>query len=566
MHTTKLILICLIILQFCCNFIYAQDIEQIVDNKPIVIKGGLNANATYYYTNGSESQRDPFMWVLNGNFNLSFFGVVNAPFSFILSPENKSFNQPSYQKVGISPQYKSVTLHLGYRNLNFSKYTLSGITFLGAGFEYSPVKSLFKIKGFYGRFARAEQYIPLSVFDEGQIYVPPSYERWGYGTMLTVGKKDHLVDIIVFKAEDQSQSINVPDSIELFPEENFVLGLNTHNKLFDILSLDINYAISAYSSDIRQDEVHQDTYSYANNLGFLFTPRTSSKFNNVLDVGLNLSPGKFNLGVNFLRIDSEYASMGTAFINNDRQELTGNISTNLFKNKVSLAGSIGLQHNNLDKTKIVTNKRLISSFNFSWLINQQLSVTANLSNFNANVTPVRVYMVDSIKYSQLTQNAGINAMYNFGDSIFQHGITAIASYQYGNTLNQTGTEVTDITNTFINTNVSYRLGYMPLDISFVLSVNYSSFASLDVVTNSIGPSIGINKQFLKRKLNTGLTATYLNSFGENTDSQVYNIRFYSSYNVTKHHKFTLGMNVLSRKSSLSKAFHYQANVAYSFLF
>jgi hypothetical protein len=166
----------------------------------------------------------------------------------------------------------------------------------------------------------------------------------------------------------------------------------------------------------------------------------------------------------------------------------------------------------------------------------------------------------------LTQNAGVNTTYNFGDSIVQHGISATASYQYGNTLNQTGTEVTDITNTFISSNVSYRLAYLPIDISFVVSVNFSNFASVGIATNAIGPSIGVNKQFLKRKINSGLTITYLNSFGGNTTSQVYNLRLYSSYNVTKHHKFTLGINMLNKISSMSNVSNFQANVAYSLLF
>jgi len=133
----------------------AQDLEQVVKAKPVKVSGGLNANTTFYATDATNPQRDPFMWIINGNINLNLYGVVNAPFSFMLSKENKTFNQPSYKQFGISPKYKAVTVHLGYRAMNFSQYSMSGIQFLCGGIEYSPKNKPFAIKGFYGRFAQA---------------------------------------------------------------------------------------------------------------------------------------------------------------------------------------------------------------------------------------------------------------------------------------------------------------------------------------------------------------------------------------------------------------------------
>ncbi len=231
--------------------IVAQDLEKVAKNKPVSVSGGINANSTFYAASGDTPQRDPFLWALNGNLNFKFFGVINAPFSFFISKENKTFNQPSYKQFGISPRYKSVTLHLGYRTMNFSQYTMSGIMFFGAGVEYAPKSGIVKAKTFYGRFARAVQYRARSINDN-TIYLQPTFERWGYGTMITIGKKEQFVDLIMFKAVDDKNSITLPDSVtDVAPMENFVLGINTRNRIAKKLSLKNEFALSALSSDIR---------------------------------------------------------------------------------------------------------------------------------------------------------------------------------------------------------------------------------------------------------------------------------------------------------------------------
>lgn len=547
--------------------VFTQDVTTISNNKPLKFNGKLNTSETAYLTNDNNTNRDPFMWTINGNFNISVYENFNIPFSFILSKENKKFDQPSYQQFGISPTYKSLTVHLGYRNLNFSKYTLSGITFLGGGVEFSPEKSLFKIKAFYGRFARAQQFLPDNMYNPQAIFVMPSYERWGYGTMLTIGKKNHLFDLIFFKSSDEEFSTIIPDSLSVYPEENFVIGFNSKNKLAKNLFLQFNYALSALSTDVRQSEIHQETYSYANNLGFLFTPRSSSQFNSVIDASVNFKPGKVNIGLKYLRIDPEYKSLGTSFINNDTQEFTGNIATYLHKNKISIAGNIGIQNNNLNKNQQVTNKRIISALNYTWLINKNLNLIANLSNYNTNTTPVQIYLIDSIKYSQVTRNASLNLIENFGDTIIQHNICGTFYYQNGNTLNQTGESISDITNTFINSYVSYQLNFVPEGFCILASLNYSNYISDAINTKSIGPSLGATKSFLKQKINTGINLTFMNSFGEiSHKTQILNMRLFARYKINKNHSLNLSLNGLNRSTDETSSFQSQINFSYNLMF
>ena len=554
-----------ILLIFTLNGVLAQNVEQVIKAKPVKISGGLNASSTFFTSNSSTNQRDPFIWILNGNMNLNFYGVVNAPFSFMISKENKTFNQPSYKQFGISPKYKDLTVHMGYRTMNFSQYTMSGVMFLGGGVEYTPKDKPFAIKGFYGRFAQAVQYQTIASYDPNAVILQPAFERWGYGSMVTVGKKGQFVDFIFFKSIDDKNSINVPDSVDnLKPTENFVLGINTRNKITKNLNFKLEFALSALSTDIRQPEIEQETYSYSNNLGFLFSPRTSSQFNKVFNTSLNYKLKFANVGLSYKRIDPEYQSMGTSFINNDVEEITVNLGTSFYKNKMSFSGNFGTQKNNLDKSQFTTNKRFITSANLTYLATQKLNFVATISNFNTNSTPTQVYLVDSIKYSQATSNFGVTTNYNFGDTALSQGVSLMTSYQIGNTLNKSGTAVTDISNTFLNINLMYRLGFIPQKISVYASINYSSFVSEGMITNSVGPTIGATKQLMDDKLKVGLNTTYLNTSGSSKSSLI-NIRAYGNYSINKHHSCKIGVSVLNKNSNNVGITQFQGNVAYAYI-
>ena len=125
-----------LIITMICLFnrgIKAQNVESMVKEKPVKFSGSLSAQFLGYSTTRERPSRDPFVWTLSGSPTLSLYGF-NIPFSFVISPKQQSFRQP-FNQFGMSPYYKWLTLHVGYRNINFSRYTLSGHTFLGAGVE-----------------------------------------------------------------------------------------------------------------------------------------------------------------------------------------------------------------------------------------------------------------------------------------------------------------------------------------------------------------------------------------------------------------------------------------------
>jgi len=253
----------------------AQDLSKIDKKNPVKISGGIQATQTFYHADGIANRRSPYFWMLNANLNINVLGVLSVPLSATLSQQQKSYTQP-FNQFGISPRYKSVTAHLGYRSMQFSEYTLGGNIFLGGGLEVTPSNSWLKVSAMYGRFAKAVSVAETQGFSSGQ----PAFERLGYGGKITIGKKiNSSADLILFRGKDQYASIPsaISDSFGLKPAENLVVGIVTRQSIAENIVFDIEYTMSAYTEDTRMDQEDIGTFRIMNNVGSLFTTNASTQ-------------------------------------------------------------------------------------------------------------------------------------------------------------------------------------------------------------------------------------------------------------------------------------------------
>lgn len=533
---------------------YSQDLTNIKNNKPFIFSGGLNASGIFYGVDGMKNRRDPFSWNLNGNINLNIYGIVDLPFSFNFSKQNTTYNQPSFQQYGISPKYKFITVHAGYRSMQFSSYSLSGVTFLGGGIEIMPENYWLKGKAVYGRFVKA---IPWGD-TLNPVITLPAYERWGYGTMFTIGKMDRNIDLVMFRATDRISSTYIPDSTGVAPAENLVIGFNTKQKIGKRIVFDLEYTISAYTRDTRMAEKRFETYTYANNLGDLFTPRYSSYFSNAIVAKTTYQGDGFSVGTSYKRIEPDYQSMGAIYLTNDIADYLFNASKNLFKNKVSLSGSIGYQHNNVGKLwsnklpgenagkeMATTNQRVISSLNGTYNISKKWNLSFNYSNFSATTEPTQIILQDSIKYAQITRNLGGSVNYNTGSDKIKHGITLTTNYQTANTLDKSATYISEYGTDMLNSVLGYSMNIVPKNMGINASLNYTDYLQDTVKTITSGPVFGLVNNFLKKKLRTIVSYSLLKSFSNSTlTSNINVVRAGVTYRVNKHHSFRMNNSVM----------------------
>jgi len=127
-----------------------MEIKNITKKKPFEFGGRVAIGAGYFNSNASVKRTAPYNWFVSGSPYVTIYGI-NISITFTYSETGRSLSHPyHYNFTGASPYYKWATMHVGFRNLNFSEYTVSGVMFNGVGLELNLGK--FRFGAFYGVF------------------------------------------------------------------------------------------------------------------------------------------------------------------------------------------------------------------------------------------------------------------------------------------------------------------------------------------------------------------------------------------------------------------------------
>lgn len=552
----------------CLLFLLIGIFQPVKGQEKFRISGGLNGSAIGYHAWGTDARRDPFYWLMGGNLTLSYWKIT-APFSFSVSQQDQTFRYPQpFNQFGISPSYKYITLHLGYRSMNFSEFTLAGNIFLGVGADVAPPNTGVKVSAMYGRLAKARLEGGINDLEYGIA----SYERWGYGTKVTLGKNGQEVDLIVFRGRDDPGSL--PDSaaaqLGIKPAENFVWGVNVRQNLGSRVTVNAEYAMSAYTQDVRDPEVTLSHHRYANFLGGLYNPTVSSQFNGAFQGQVAYQAGAYQLNAKYRRLGPDYRTMGSPFMTNDFEDITGGVGTALMQGRLNLSGNAGVQRNNLTGTQAATMKRFIGSANVAYTFSQQVSANISYSNFNSSSKQERFYQqsqtdrIDSLLYLQVTNslNGGVNWNLASADSTTQ-SLSLTGNYQVASD-NQGSKSV------FYTANVGYQWNLTPRDFTLATSVNFNSNKVAGIENLSGGPMVSVSKLFLKKVLKTSLATAYIQTWqAQASTGDNLTARATCAYATKSKHTFGVDVSYLQRngRGAMAQSFtEVRGGITYNYSF
>ena len=307
----------LLLLLFCLNtglLLNAQDLGTIKTQKPFTWQGSVGASFNFYSSTETVYTQPPYAWNVYGNFTGNLYGVA-LPVSFLINQYGKSYTNP-FTQFGVSPTYKWMRLHLGYRNMLFSPFTFEGQSFKGAGIELTP--GMFRISAFTGRLNKSVNEDTTS----GRLTMP-QYSRKGYGFKIGYGNSEKFFDLIYFHAKDDSSSAKVlskPGSIR--PQENAVLGGSgkiTIKKKF-VLSTDI--AVSGITQDMATAKDSSEPGAISKFLEKILDANgsTTVAWAGQLLFAINLSSMQATLG--YRRVQPDFKSLGTPYMLNDIEQFS----------------------------------------------------------------------------------------------------------------------------------------------------------------------------------------------------------------------------------------------------
>lgn len=510
------------------NNAIAQDLSAIKDQKPVQLSGGFQASSIFYNVSGIANRRQPFSYYLAGSSELRLYGI-SVPFSISVSESDRSFRQP-FNQFGMSPSYKWITVHAGYRNISFSPYTLAGHTVLGAGVELNPGK--WRLGFIYGRFNRA-----TTIDTTTQALVPFSFSRKGYAARLGYGGQKTFFELSFLKAKDDSTTAPGwidPRTLYVTPAGNSVLGYSTRITFSKRIFFESDGALSVLTRDLNSP-IPLDSLNNA----FLRKIRSfaginaTSEMYTAFSASINYRDKRFGLKAGYRRIEPDFTSMGAYYFNSDAESWTFSPSLNVLKGKVRINGSIGFQHDNVKKQKRATNHRFIGSGNASIDITQRFGVDISYSNFSDNQKPETALFADSLRIIQTTSNISLMPRYYIIKPDVNHIITASLSLN----------NLSDFNNYFsdqaVKRNISTRQFFINYSFAIPkrqlgLSLNFNSTKldapQLDDLYEGI--TAGANIGFLRSKMNAGITGSFMRQTNDQQKTVTINSSGNLSYKVT----------------------------------
>jgi hypothetical protein len=374
---------------------------------------------------------------------------------------------------------------------------MSNLIFLGAGTELTPGR--LRLGAMYGQLAQAEP-VDLSLVTPNI----PKFQRKGWGVKVGYGTQEDFIDLVLFQAKDQANSIFIPDTLpqQVTPQHNEALGLVFQKMLFKKFRLKADIGASALSPNMRDAEA-PNQFPHPN---FLFQGRQTTEYKTAAEANFDYQASAYSLGLKYRRVDPGYKTLGAYFFNSDIEEWTLNLSTSLFQQAISLNANGGIQRNNLDGSKPNRLTRLVGGLDAAYA-NGPFSLSAHYTNNSADVAYLLDPGDDSLNVIIVTQDAGFSATYTLQDSSQNTHVFNLT----GNAQLVTDDVEDPTTSAFsrmLLANFVYSLGLGATGWAFSLKANFNQNEVSSILLRRYGAGFGVSKNWLEGKLSTGVDVNY----------------------------------------------------------
>ncbi len=470
--------------------LHAQDLAR-EGTPPVTLTGSLVTAAENYSIPGMDTQRPVNSARLYFNPTLSIYGL-QLPFSFLISTHERSYNQP-FNQFGVSPTYKWLTLHAGYRSLRFSEFTLNDQVILGGGAEVR--QDWFRLRGMYGRFRRA-------VDEDTVTGVRGMYSRMGYAVGAGVGDDQRYLDVNLLQAWDDSTSLRQRPSFgDVFPSENVAFGVNGrlpfgNNRVV----LDAEMAGSIFSRDITLPVVSDIDVPQAG----LMETRISSRFAIAARTGITYNDELWSLRLEYARVEPEYETMGAIHTQNDYEDITVKPALRLLEGNLRLNGSVGVRHDNLFDDRQYTTRRVIGSASASWIAGQAFSMDGQYSNYSMSNSAGSIQVNDSTRLDNVSESWSLSPRLVLAGGSIQHFIMLLATRQLYTDQNILTGVNSD--NDVLTAVLSYT-GTLASGFGFSSALQFTQVETAFLTNIIRGVTVEVSNGFFQNALNASLAYT-----------------------------------------------------------
>ena len=521
----------------------AQDLTQIASQKPVTISGTVDLRAIGYNSKGISPRRSPLSWVISGSPTISLYGI-RIPVSFTFTEQERSFSQP-FNQFGLSPTYKWITVHGGYRNISFSPYTLAGHTMLGGGVELNPGKFRFGLMT--GRLNRA-----TTVDTTTGALRPYSFSRYGTAVKVGYGTESSFIDLSFLQAKDHEKAL-IPgsDLPAVRPAANSVLGTSFKVTILEHFQVFGDGGLSVFTRDSNSDLAVEidSTQKFLRRIADVLKVNSTTEYYLAYNGGAGYTSKHFSLKLIYKYVDPNFQSMGAYFFQDDLRNITLNPSFNALNGKLRFTGSFGIQKDNVKKQKAATTSRIIGLGNVSWDITDKLGLDANYANYTSNAEPTVTMVENRYLLAQTNSNVSVTPRLILpGKTMTQ---VVILSYNLSSLkdLNKDTLQAANILSQVVFLNHNLTLNSLAVTINS--GVNYTSNELSAGTIRNYSANLGFSKSFLKNKLALSSSNSYIVTKPMQGNGRIWNLGGNLAYMPVKGHRFALRVNAMDNSLTYS---------------
>ena len=464
----------LTLILFCSGKIFAQDAgnggEELLQRRPFT--GSLSLTTEYRSIDQEESYR-------SSGGNLFGFASVEHQFSSGRIPVDVAFSTEdnsrgdSYLRFGVHPELLNgrLKLHAGDFYAEASDLTVGNASLFGVGGSLQGGK--FRGGVWYGSVERPAFWNDTLQEDTRRTLVGG---KVGFGT-----DEGGFFDVTASHVLDDAGS----------DEENLMIGGNFFLPIIgQKLTVMGEGVVVAWSSDLAAEEVEADIP--------FFTPRESSQFDGAASFALYYAPsGGSTIGFSSRWIGPGYVNLAQPYSQNDLFETMLTPSLTFFDGRIYTTGSLGIQWDNLRKTKEGRTTEIVGSLFTTIRPISSVSLSFSYNDFGASSDHAN----DTVRYGYLSRSL------SFAPTLYWNGFGGVqvgsvnASLQKGKTRNVGG----DFTESSVCTVDLIWSLTLPSMFSLTSGLGYTATDVADYQTEMFSARETISHVLLSGKLSGTLT-------------------------------------------------------------
>ncbi|MEZ4998594.1 MAG: hypothetical protein R2758_14395 [Bacteroidales bacterium] len=245
----------------------------------------------------------------------------------------------------------------------------------------------------------------------------------------------------------------------------------------------------------------------------------------------------------YQRVEPDFRSMGAYYFATDLSSITIEPSMKIMQKKLTLAGSVGTQVDNLRNDKNLRTRRTITSARVNFVPVPQYNLSAFFSNYGL-AQESGLLSIDTLRQSevaQATSQIGLTQSLNLTGEKLAHNLMVNYNYQKLNDRNENTSQYSEFSTNILSAN--YFITYIPFNINGSAAFLYTHFAQDTLVTVAYGPSAGLGKSFLKNKLNVSVYLSLITNIVQDEETGttgIYSLQV--GYKPFRNHRFALKYN------------------------